>query len=360
MGGAQGLSQCISACAPPTSHSFRTPQASAPKANMNISGSTDEGAKVTSQTLADQYEEGTHKPSTRTKRGLKDLWNDLAGYVFVAPGVGGLALFFLFPLLFAFVLSLMNVSLLHPDDASYKGFANYAAIFDDPVFVRSLINTIVYAAIQTPLQTFLGLALALLIQKKTRGITFFRSAFYMPVVISMVVAAVIWKIAYAPNVGLINSILGAFGIPAQPFLSSASQALPAIAGMLAWKWVGFSMIIFLAGLQTIPDQMYEAAKIDGAGPLQRFRNVTLPLLKRTMLFVVVINTINSFKLFTPIILITQGGPQESTTVLVYYIYKQAFHYYHLGIASAGAVVLFLIVLAVLLVQFRLFRSDVEY
>lgn len=280
--------------------------------------------------------------------------------MFLLPGLVGLAAFFLFPLLFAVVLSFFEVSLINPEDAEWAGFANYAEMFQDSEFLRSLTNTIIYALIQTPSQTLLGLGLALLIQRKTRGIAFFRTSFYIPVVISMVVASVIWRVAYAPDVGLVNSILNTLNISSQPFLASADQALPSIAAMLAWKWVGFSMIIFLAGLQSIPEDLYEAATIDGAGAWSRFWHVTLPLLKRTMLFVVVVNTVNSFKLFTPILLITGGGPENSTTVLVYYIYKEAFHYYHLGIASAGAVVLLALVLAVLVVQFRLFRSDVEY
>lgn len=287
-------------------------------------------------------------------------WEKFSGYVFVAPGLGGLAIFFLFPLLFAFVMSMMSMSLVNPESAEWAGFSNYGTLFDDPTFVRSIWNTILYAVIQTPLQTLLGLGLALLVKEAIRGIGVFRTIYYMPVVISMVVASIIWRIAYAPDSGLINSILNVFNIPAQPFLASTSQALVSVAGMIAWKWVGFSMIIFLAGLQGIPEDMYEAARMDGANKWEQFRHVTLPLLQRTMLFVVVINTINSFKLFTPILLITQGGPADSTTVLVYYIYKQAFHYYNLGTASAGAVILFGLVLTVLLVQFRLFQSDVEY
>lgn len=296
----------------------------------------------------------------RRRNVVGSFWDRFSGYVFLMPGLGGLVIFFLFPLLFAFVMSFMAMSLVNPNDASWAGLDNYRQIFGDPTFVRSLWNTILYAVIQTPLQTILGLSLALLVKKKVAGIGIFRTLYYMPVVISMVVASVIWRIAYAPEGGLINSFLNFFGISSQPFLTSTFQALPAIAGMLAWKWVGFSMIIFLAGLQNIPEDMYEAARLDGANWWKQFLNVTLPLLKRTMLFVVVINTINSFKLFTPIILITQGGPNDSTTVLVYYIYKEAFQYFSLGTASAGAVILFGIILMVLIAQFRLFQTDVEY
>lgn len=298
--------------------------------------------------------------SVTTSERLSRAWDRFSGYVFVAPGLFGLSLFFLFPLLFAFVMSTMSISLVNPDNAAFVGLDNYRHAFSDPTFIRSLWNTILYALIQTPLQTILGLALALLVQKAIRGIGIFRTLYYLPVVISMVVASVIWRIAYSPDAGLINSFLNLFGIPSQPFLASSSQALLSVAGMLAWKWVGFSMIIFLAGLQSIPQDVYEAARMDGANRWQQFRKMTLPLLKRTMLFVVVINTINSFKLFTPILLITQGGPNDSTTVLVYYVYKEAFNYYNLGTASAGAVVLFGLVLGVLLVQFRLFKTDVEY
>lgn len=285
---------------------------------------------------------------------------DLAGYGFLTPAALGIIVFFLLPFFMAVIISFFDVSLLRPDRATFIGVENYRTIFEDTEFQRAVVNTIIYALIQTPLQTIIGLSLALLIHKSVRGVSLFRTAFYLPVVISMVVASIIWRLMYNPQGGLFNSLLETVGLESQPFLTSTTQALPAIAGMLSWKWAGFSMIIFLAGLLAIPSEVYEAAKVDGARLWTRFTRITLPLLRRSMLFVLVINTVNSFKLFTPVWVITEGGPEFSTTVLVYYMFRLAFRYSELGTASAVATVMLGILLIVLVVEFRLLRSDVEY
>jgi len=181
----------------------------------------------------------------------------------------------------------------------------------------------------------------------------------LPVVISMVVASVVWRIMLDSQNGLINSVIATIGLPRQPLLTSTTQALPVLAIMLSWKWVGFSMLIFLAGLQSIPYDFYEAAQIDGASAVQRFWYITLPLLKRPALFVIVTNTINAFKLFTPIYIITEGGPQNSTLVIVYYIFREAFRFNRLGYGSAIAILFTIFLITLAFVQLRVLRSEAD-
>ena len=283
----------------------------------------------------------------------------LAGYGFVLPALILLAIFGFIPLVLAGYTSLYKYPLVNPARREFLGFANYVRAFADETLRQAFVNTVYYALWQIPMQTILGLFLALLIQKPLKGVGFFRTGYYLPVVISMVVASVLWRIMLDSQNGLINSVIVSIGLPRQPLLTSTFQALPVLAMMLSWKWVGFSMLIFLAGLQGIPYVYYEAAQIDGASGLQRFWNITLPLLKRPALFVIVTNTINAFKLFTPIYVITEGGPQNSTLVIIYYIFREAFRFNRLGYGSTIAILftIFLIILA--MAQLRVLRSEAD-
>lgn len=282
----------------------------------------------------------------------------LSGYGFTLPALIGLALFGLVPLIYAVGVSFFRFDLVS-GDRGYIGLLNYQQILRDARFWRALSNTIYYAVMLIPAQTILGLALALLVQRATRGVTFFRSTYYLPVVSSMVVASTLWRIMYDSHNGIFNSILGAVGLPPQPFLTSPDQAMPALVFMSTWKWVGISMLIFLGGLNAIPSEYNEAAEVDGAGRMRSFLHITLPLLRRPALFVVVMNTVNAFKLFTPIYVITQGGPRESTVTVVFHIFRSGFRYYAMGYASAMSVLLLVLVLGLTLFQFRLLRSEVE-
>jgi fructooligosaccharide transport system permease protein len=282
-----------------------------------------------------------------------------AGFGFVLPAVTLLLLFGFVPLVFAGYVSLFDFPLVNPDARRFLGLQNFVRALQDEYVHKAFVNTLYYALWQMPMQTLLGLFLAILVAKPLRGIGIFRAGYYLPVVISMVVASVIWRVLLDQQSGLINSVLLWFGLPAQPFLNSPQQALPVLSVMLSWKWVGFSMLIFLGGLQAIPSDFYEAAQIDGANTLQRFWYVTLPLLKRPAVYVIVTNTINAFKLFTPIYIITRGGPQESTLTMIYYLFREGFRYGRLGYASAIAdlFTIFLLILAVL--QLRIMRSEPE-
>lgn len=277
---------------------------------------------------------------------------------FLLPAAVGIFLFSILPIVQAIRISFLDYSLLNPDQIPV-GVENYDRALKDPVFQIALKNTMVYTVLLVALQTIMALVLALLLKQRIRGLAFFRSAFFVPVVTSLVVISTVWKLLYNSQ-GFINAFLRTVGLPAQPFLSSTSQALLSLIAMGAWKDVGFYMLIFLAGVQAIPVDLYESASIDGASPWKAFVKITLPLLRRPAVFVIVVGTIAAFKVFTPVYLMTEGGPAESTTVIVFYIFRTAFRYFQMGYASAMSVILLGIVLVLTLVQFRLLRTTVEY
>ncbi len=280
--------------------------------------------------------------------------------LFMLPTVVGLGLFQYFPLLTAVRNSLYDLNLLDPSHAIFVGIDNYLRMWEDERFHISLLNTLFYTTIKLIVQLPLALALALLVQRQIRGIGFVRSAIFAPTVTAVSIAAVIWNLMYDPQNGFFNAILQTLGLPPQPFLTSASQALPSIIAMSVWLDAGFTMLIFLSGLQGIPYDYYEAARIDGASNWNLFRYITLPLLSRTTLFAVVTTTIFAFKIFTPVYIMTKGGPLDSTLVAVYYIFEQGFVFLDMGYASTLAVVLILILLIVAGLQGLLLRSQFEY
>jgi fructooligosaccharide transport system permease protein len=281
----------------------------------------------------------------------------IAGYGFVLPALLLLIVFGFIPLILAGYISLFDFPLVNPANREYIGLENYVRSFQDENLRTAFFNTVYYAVLQIPLITSIGLLLALLIQKPIKGLFIFRTGFYLPVVISMVVASVLWRVMLDSQNGLINGILSTLHLPRQPFLTSPKMALPTLAFMLTWKWAGFSMLIFLAGLNNIPTELYESAQIDGANPFQRFRFITLPLLKRPALYIIVVNTINAFKLFTPVWVITRGGPQNSTLVMIYYIFRQAFQYRRLGYGAAISVLFMGFLMLLAITQIRIMRSE---
>ncbi len=282
----------------------------------------------------------------------------LAAAAFLLPAALGIMAFSILPILQALRISFFDYSLLNPDQIPV-GLENYDRAVKDPVFRIALRNTLSYTVLLVALQTVWALGLAFLLKQRVRGLAFFRSAFFIPVVTSLVVISTVWKLMFNSQ-GFINGFLRTVGLPPQPFLSSAAQALPSLVLMSMWKDVGFYMLIFLAGLQAIPLELYESASIDGASKWQGFWGITLPLLRRATVFVVVVGTISAFKVFTPVYLMTDGGPADSTMVIVFYIFRSAFRYFQMGYASAMSVVLLGIVLVLTLIQFRLLRTSVEY
>jgi ABC-type sugar transport system permease subunit len=283
----------------------------------------------------------------------------LAPYLFVAPAMVGLGLFKLYPIVEGLRLSFYDVRLL-ARQYDFVGLANYVELAADPVVLRATLNTLVFNAVVTPVQVVLALGLAVLVNRRAPGIRAFRSLFFVPAVISLVVASIVWKLIYAPDTGLLNGVLAALGLPRQTFLTSTAQAMASVMGMVVWKGVGYWMVILFAGLREIPEAMLEAATVDGAGPVRRFFSVTLPLLTPVLLFVVVADTAINFLLFVPVYVMTQGGPSDATTLLMFEVYRNAFVYTRFGYAAAISTVLLLVIAVIVALQLRFLRVEYEY
>jgi fructooligosaccharide transport system permease protein len=281
----------------------------------------------------------------------------IMGYSFILPAVVLIIAFLLVPFVLAFVFSLTKFNILRPDEIKFIGFENYKTLFTDPLFYKSLFNTMYFTAIVVPYQCTLALILALLINNNFPFRNFFRIAYFSPVITSMTVIAILWIILYNPNQGLINSFLHLFGIENQPFLRSKSQAMNSIIFMSAWQAAGYQMMIFLAGLQNIPKEMYEASSIDGANKIQQFRYVTLPGLYNVTIFVLMITTIQAVKLFVQPYIMTFGGPEDTTRTLALMIYQVGFQFRNVGYAASISVVFFLLVVLISLVMKRFLRDE---
>ena len=260
---------------------------------------------------------------------FKRQW--MVPYLFLAPALIGTIAFKLYPIFIGFWESLIYTSFSGgAEKRIFVWFENYQYLFDDKIFWKSLEITAFLTIIINPLQIAMSLALALLLMRKSKFIRIIRSLYLLPIGIALPIATIIWGLMLDPNQGLINGLIGVFGIPPQPFLVSENQALWCIIAIATWKGVAFWMLFLLAGLEDIPKQYYEAAEIDGATPFQKFRYVTLPQLKRTILFVFVADTAANFVLMVPMIILTKGGPLQSTNVLIYEGYRSGFYYQDWG------------------------------
>jgi multiple sugar transport system permease protein len=275
---------------------------------------------------------------------------------FIFPAIALLLVFVFYPMLQAFLISFKNYSLVGAGDV-FVGMDNYVHLMKDRAFFNSLKHSFYFAIIVIPIQTSIALGLALLIQKKTATSGLFRTLYFIPVIISTAVAATVFKLIYNKEFGLLNSILKSLHLPVTSFLSDPKTAMNGIIVLGIWKGAGFFMIIFLAGLNNISPDLYEAARVDGASRIQQFFKITLPLLNRTMAFVVIMTTIDAIKLSGLVFVMTNGGPNSSTETVVFYIYKQAFTQMRMGYATAAAFVLFAIVLTISLVQMKLFKDN---
>jgi multiple sugar transport system permease protein len=277
-------------------------------------------------------------------------------YIFLLPALALLLVFNIGPAIATISESLYTNALNQNLGRSFVGLANFQRIFNDPIFWRSLNVTLLFSLLINPIQVILALGLAVLANQRVRRIGFFRSIYLLPVAVSLNVTTIVWGLMLNQNSGLINGILVALGIPRQPFLSSSSQALWSIIIIASWKGIPFWMLFFLAGLQGIPQTLMEAAAIDGANRWQAFIRVTLPLMKRVIAFVLVADTIGNFVLFVPVYLLTQGGPQLSTNLIMYETYRRGFVYGDLGAAAAMLSVILVIVMVVVAVELFLLRS----
>ena len=269
----------------------------------------------------------------------------VAAYIFVAPAVILLIAFLVVPMIYTVYFSGFKYQIMRPDAMKFIGLENYQKLFSDKNFWLALKNTVYFTVIVVPCQCVLALALALLVSKKFRGVAVFRTMYFAPQLTSMVVISVLWSVLYNanPNTGLINSILVSLGMSPIKFLSDASTAMNSIIFMSAWQGAGYQMMIFLAGLQGIPRDQYEAASVDGATKFKQFLYITIPGLKGTIKYVTMITMIQAMKLFTQPYIMTQGGPKNSTKTLVYYIYTQGFQKGNFGYACSIAAVFFVIV-----------------
>lgn len=277
-----------------------------------------------------------------------------------SPALLLLLLFMGIPILLTFALSFTNVRLVSPNPPSFVGLDNFVRAFSqDPTFIRSLTNTLLFAVVVVPCQSGLALMLALLVNAKVRGVTAFRTLIFMPVVTSMVVVSILWSFFYKTD-GLINSMLSTItggGWTAVAWLNNPGTAMPAIILLSIWQAVGLHMVIWLAGLQMIDPALYEAAALDGVNAWQRFRYITWPGLHSTMVFILVTITIAALGLFVQIDVMTQGGPQDATSTLVYHAVRKGYREHDMGYGSAISLIFFILVLLISLVQRRLTRED---
>jgi multiple sugar transport system permease protein len=297
------------------------------------------------------------RPPRKQRQGTWDrmrrAWD---AYLFLAPGLILFSLFTVFALGFAFYLTFHEWNIIEPDKP-FIGLENYADMIHDEGFRRSVINTVYFTGASVPLSMAIGLGLALLLNQAIRMRGLLRTLFFLPQVTPFVVIAIIWKWLYNGDYGLFNYYLLKTTLISEPllWLSDKDLAMPAVILMSVWAGVGFSMVVYLAGLQAVPEELHEAAKMDGAGAFRRLRHVTLPQLAPTTLFLLVMGIIGSFQIFTQIFVMTRGGPVDRTTTMVYYIYEAAFKFYDMGYASTLAWALFAMLFVFTLLQLRLYR-----
>ncbi|WP_206184606.1 carbohydrate ABC transporter permease [Thermoactinospora rubra] len=283
---------------------------------------------------------------------------DWHAYLFVAPSLFGVAAFLLLPVLIVFGLSLFDWELL--SEPEFVGLANYERLAGDGEAWHSVWVTILYVLLCIPLQTVLALGLAVMLDQRVKGIRFYRALFVIPWMATPIVMGLIWYWIFDPRDGAINRALGLVGITGPDWLSDPTWALPAVALVNVWQHTGYTMLFFLAGLQGIPKELYDAAAVDGATPVQRFFRVTLPLLNPTMFFVSVTSLIGAFQVFDTVFAMTDGGPSGSTEVINFSIFQTAFREFDFGYAATLSLLLFVIILVVTLVQVRFFSKRTTY
>lgn len=278
----------------------------------------------------------------------------LLAWLFILPSLIGFIVFYAYPAVRGLLISFTNWDLL--SEPRSVGLANYQKLFQDPQFWRALAATLYYVVLNIPLQTALAVGLAVLMDRLTDSVIV-RGVLVLPWLIPNVVVGLLWLWMLDPQLGIVNQLLGIFGIPRQPFLGSVTQAMPAIAGINIWRHVGYTALLIFAGLQTIPKDVYEAGAIDGASEQRMFWSITIPLLRPVLVFVLVTTVIGSFQIFDTIAITTGGGPVNATRVIYWYIYEFAFERFQMGYATAVAVVLFLILITMTILQMRFLRAD---
>jgi multiple sugar transport system permease protein len=300
-------------------------------------------------------------PKSGLRRILYLIRKEWTAYLFLAPTLVLFAIFTVFAVLYSFYLSFHKWNILEPDKV-FVGLGNYARLLSDQRFHLAVFNTLYYTAFAVPLTMIAGLIVALLLNNKIRFRGIFRTLYYIPNITPLVVSAIIWKWVYQGDYGLLNYYLLQLHLIKEPvrWLSDPNLVMPAVILMSIWGGAGYHMVIFLAGLQAIPEEYYDASKVDGANKFQRLRFITLPLLKPTTLFLFITSTIGAIQIFTQVYIMTNGGPLNRTSTIGFYLYEKAFRHFEMGYASAMAYALFGMVFIFTLIQLRLMRQDVQY
>ncbi len=290
--------------------------------------------------------------------GHKGIKKFLTIAFFLLPSLVGMTIFVIIPIISSFLLSFTEWDLI--GDIKWVGISNYIKAIHDPVIMDALKHTLLFIAGYLPSVLIIALAIALIMNKKLKGVVFFRAVYFIPVITSWVAVSMIWKWLLNPKYGIINYLLSLVGVVGPQWLQDPKWALAGVIMTSVWKDIGFIMVIYLAGLQEIPDHYYEAAEIDGVNRWQKFRYITWPLLAPTTFFVLTISLINSFQVFDQVWIMTGGGPIGATSVLVEQIYRNAFRYYKMGYASAISWLLFALIFAVTIIQNKLQKKWVDY
>ena len=283
----------------------------------------------------------------KTSSRLQRRWN-FWGYLFILPNFLGFLLFMLVPIIMALVFSFTNYDVISQMD--FVGINNYVGLFTDDQFITSLLNTLWFAVLTVPTGVILALLLAVLFNRQIRGISIFRTFVFIPVITSMVAVSLVWSMLYEDNAGLLNTLLGYVGLGPVHWLTDTNIAMISIAIMSVWKGLGYNMTIFLAGLQGVPGELYDAATIDGATARQKFMKITVPMIAPTTYFVTLMALIGSLQVFDQVWIMTQGGPVDATKTVAMYLYQYGFQFYKMGYACAAAYVLFILVFIVSLIQ----------
>jgi multiple sugar transport system permease protein len=305
------------------------------------------------------------RATTQQPRGVGWLGKDrnreaIAGYLFILPTFIGYTVFIIGPILAAFGISLTQYDILSP--AKFVGLNNYSLLIDDPRLHKVYLNTIYFTIFAVTFNIGIGLLLAVLINRYMPPFLkyFFRTAYFFPVLVALAYCSIIWQYLYQKDTGIINYYLGYLGVEPIPWLSDRRFVMPSIIVMDVWKNTGFAMLVFLAGLQNIPQDYYESAELDGANRWRLFYHITLPLISPTLFFNLIIYMIGALQVFDSIVVLTQGGPGDASRSLVMYIYENAFQLFKMGYASAVAITLFIVIMILTLIQFGVGRSWVHY
>jgi multiple sugar transport system permease protein len=298
------------------------------------------------------------RPPLPGSPGRKPARRLLTAAPFILPSLAGVILFLLLPVVVVLLLSFVKWNFLQPP--SWAGLSNFVTMTRDDHVFHALLVSAYYVLWNIPIQTVVALGLAMLLNRRLPGMGVYRALFVLPYMSTPVAMAVVWGWLFNGQNGMINHLLSLVGITGPNWLGDQATALPVVAMIATWQYVGYNMLFFLAGLQTIPSQLYEAAGIDGASSWGQFRRITLPLLNSTMLFVLVTDVIGSFQVFDQVYVLTQGGPGSATNVINYQIYTTAFQNFDVGSASAMSLLLFGVILLVTFIQFRFFRNRTTY